>query len=72
MDEVEIKKLTHDFLNSISIINSLSKSSNNCLDKIVEGIPGFDTKIELMKKAMLSIQHEACKIEQFFLQAINK
>lgn len=67
MDEAEIKKLTHDFLNSVSIVTNLSKSTVNLLDKMSDTYPMLDPQIESIKQAMELMQHEMSKTKNYFL-----
>ncbi|MBA2657827.1 MAG: hypothetical protein H0U70_12735 [Tatlockia sp.] len=68
-------KLKHDFLNSIVIINSLTKSAANFLHKIS---PCIDEKkinqkqMEQFLYSMNSIREQTAKIELYFQTLMNE
>jgi hypothetical protein len=69
MSTIERDKLKHDFLNSIVIINSMTKSASNFLNQLPKHIDGNGIKEEQMKKFLSSmkiIREQTAKIENYF------
>ena len=67
MTKMNKHKLKHDFINSIIIINSITKSASSFVDKISDKTtPVTDRQIELFKQAMKSIQNEICNVDKIF------
>lgn len=67
MTHMDKNKLKHDFINSIVIINSITKSASSFIDKISDkNTPISDRQIELFKQAMKSIQNELCNVDKIF------
>ena len=73
MSFIEKKKIEHDFLNSIVIINSLAKSTTGFLKKILGD--NIDTnnynQIEKIICCMSTIQEQTIKIEKHFQYLLN-
>ncbi|MBA2650849.1 MAG: hypothetical protein H0U73_01060 [Tatlockia sp.] len=74
MNTAEKDKLKHDFLNSIVIINSMTKSASNFLDKL---LPCIDENInqKQMEKflySMSTIREQTAKIENYFQILMNE
>ena len=66
-------KLKHDFINSVVIIKSISKSAATFIDKISDkNIMVTDNQIKLFKASMSSIQQELSNIENFFQVAMSE
>ena len=77
MNIAEKHKLKHDFLNSIIIINSMTKSASNFLYKIsgCESNNGNDINHKQMEKflySMTAIREQTAKIENYFQQVFNE
>jgi hypothetical protein len=73
MTNEEKNKLLHDVTNSFVIINSISKSASNFVDKFFDNNCNItETQIDLFKKAMLSLQKEMSKIEDIFHERLNQ
>ena len=69
----DMKELRHDLINSIVIINSLSKTIYKFVDQIsVETLNNSQKKIELLKNAVTAIQNETSNIEFNFLAILKK
>ena len=67
MTHMDKNKLKHDFINSIIIINSITKSASSFADKIADKTtPVSDRQIDLFKQAMKSIQKEICNVDKIF------
>ena len=73
----EKDKLKHDFLNSIVIINSLTKSASNFVE--ITSLGALDhcdaispKQIELFKRSMEAIRQETAKIELSFNKILNE
>ena len=70
MNTSEKNKLKHDFLNSIVIINSMTKSASSFVSKISKC--AFDAgvvsqnQIEIFSSSMNAIREQTSKIEKFF------
>jgi hypothetical protein len=72
----EKDKLRHDFLNSISVINSMTKSAASFVEKISKidldhGSAATTRQLELFIHSMGAIRHEVTKVEQCFNEAIK-
>lgn len=71
----EKDKLKHDFLNSIVIINSMTKSAKNFLNKIENIIDKKDINPGQMEKFLYSmdaIQEQTTKLENYFQILFDK
>lgn len=73
MNTAERNKLKHDFINSVVIIKSMSKSAATFIDKISDkNMTVTDNQMKLFKASMSSIQQEITNIETLFQAAINE
>lgn len=71
----EKDKLKHDFLNSIVIINSMTKSAKNFLNKIENIIDKKDINPGQMEKFLYSmdaIREQTTKLENYFQILFDK
>jgi hypothetical protein len=69
MNTDEKNKLKHDFLNSIVIINSMTKSASNFLSTISKSIEGNEINQKQLEKylySMNAIREQTAKIENYF------
>ena len=74
MSTTEKNKLKHDFINSVVIIKSMSKSAATFIDKISDkNMTVTDNQMKLFKTSMSSIQQEIANIEKLYqsLSEIN-
>ena len=68
-------KLKHDFLNSIIIINSLTKSAENCLSKLPANSNQSTINQQQMDKflySMRAIREQTAMIEKYFQGLLNE
>ena len=66
-------KLRHDFINSVVIIKSLSKSASTIIDKVSDkDIMITDNQMKLFKDSMSLIQQELTNIEKYFYTAMSE
>lgn len=75
MNISEKDKLKHDFLNSIVIINSMTKSASSFLTKLSKCMDSNDINQKQMEKFLLSmkiIREQTAKIEIYFQSATNE
>lgn len=76
MNTSEKNKLKHDFLNSIVIINSLTKSASSFVNKISKSVVDKDiaskNQIELFLKSMTAIREQTSNIEKCFELLLDK
>jgi hypothetical protein len=76
MNPTEKNKLTHDFINSIVIIKSMTKSASSFIEKISR--PNFDApavnqnQVEIFLRSMNIIREQTSKIEKIFEGLIDK
>lgn len=72
---VEKDKLKHDFLNSIVIINSMTKSASNFINKLLTSMDKNDINQKQMEKflySMNTIREQTAKIENYFQSLLNE
>lgn len=76
MNTSEKNKLKHDFLNSIVIINSMTKSASSFVNKISKSVVDKDiaskNQIELFLKSMTAIREQTSNIEKYFELLLDK
>lgn len=78
MTNFEKNRLKHDFLNSIVIINSMTKSASSFAEKISKHKLDMDMAIVTQKQlglflsSMSIIRNEVSKIEKIFTQVIGE
>jgi hypothetical protein len=75
MNSTEKDKLQHDFLNSIVIINSMTKSASNFLDKLLPNVDEKNINQKQMEKflySMQTIREQTAKIELYFQRLMNE
>jgi len=75
MSTVEKNKLKHDFLNSIVIINSMTKSASSFLNKLSKCVDGNDIDQKQMDKflySMNTIRDQTAKLENYFQKLLNE
>jgi hypothetical protein len=73
MNDNEKNSLKHDLLNSIVILNSISRSAAGFISRYLENKQSITEKqIALFKQAIESIPIETAKIEKLFLSLILK
>ena len=75
MNTTEKDKLKHDFLNSIVIINSMTKSASSFLNKLSKCVDGNDINQKQMEKflySMNAIREQTAKIENYFQQLMKE
>lgn len=75
MNTAEKDKLKHDFLNSIVIINSMTKSASSFLNKLSKYIDSSDINQKQMEKflySMNAIREQTAKIENYFQHLLNE
>ena len=75
MIPIEKDKLKHDFLNSIVIINSMTKSASSFLNKLSKSIDSCDINQKQMEKflySMSTIREQTAKIERYFQSLLNE
>ncbi|EHL29707.1 hypothetical protein LDG_8297 [Legionella drancourtii LLAP12] len=75
MNTTEKNKLKHDFLNSIVIINSMTKSASSFLNKLSTSVDGNDINQKQMEKflySMNAIREQTAKIENYFQYLLNE
>ena len=71
----DIDKLKHSFMNSIAIINGMSKSASNFINKLPELINTDDfnqKQIEKFLYSMNAIRKQTKKIEDYFQQLLQE
>lgn len=69
MNAAEKDKLRHDFLNSMVIINGMTKSASSFLNIIAKSIDGNNVSQKQMEKflySMNTIREQTAKIENYF------
>lgn len=75
MNVINKEKLKHDFLNSIVIINSMSKSASNFLTNFSKNLDENDNNKKQIKRflhSMDTIREQTKKIEDYFQNILNK
>ncbi|KTD82567.1 hypothetical protein [Legionella waltersii] len=75
MNTAEKDKLKHDFLNSIVIINSMTKSASSFLNKLSKCMDSSDINQKQMEKflySMNTIREQTAKIESYFQSLLNE
>lgn len=76
MNITEKHKLKHDFLNSIVIINSMTKSASNFLNKLSTSCADkhdvSQKQMEQFLYSMQAIREQTSKIENYFQIALNE
>ena len=75
MNSTDKDKLKHDFLNSIVIINSMTKSASSFINTISQSIETSNTNQKQMEKflySMSTIREQTVKIENYFLSLLNE
>lgn len=68
-------KLQHDFLNSIVIINSMTKSASSFLNKLSKSLDSSDISQKQMEKFLCSmniIREQTARIEIYFQTIMNE
>ena len=75
MNSTDKDKLKHDFLNSIVIINGMTKSASSFINTISQSMNVDDINQKQMEKflySMKTIREQAEKIENYFLSLLNE
>ena len=75
MNSTDKDKLKHDFLNSIVIINGMTKSASSFINTISQSMNVDDINQKQMEKflySMKTIREQAAKIENYFLSLLNE
>jgi hypothetical protein len=75
MNTAEKDKLKHDFLNSIVIINSMTKSASSFLTKLSKCMDSSDINQKQMEKflySMNTIREQTAKLEIYFQSLLNE
>lgn len=78
MNTTEKNKLKHDFLNSIVIINSMTKSASSFLNKLPQVTDSsninekHDKQMEKFSYSMSIIREQTVKIESYFQILLNE
>ncbi|ERH41499.1 TPA: hypothetical protein SLD83_001767 [Legionella pneumophila] len=75
MNSTDKDKLKHDFLNSIVIINSMTKSASSFINTISQSMETSDINQKQMEKflySMSTIREQTVKIENYFLSLLNE
>lgn len=73
MNKVEKDKLKHDFLNSIVIINSLTKSAATFLNKLSSNENNINQKqMEKFLYSMTTIRAQTTKLENYFKSLLDE
>lgn len=75
MNAAEKDKLKHDTMNSIVIINSMTKSATSLLQKLSECMDCHDPnnkQIEKLLYAMNAILSQTAKIDTYFQHTLNE
>lgn len=76
MNTLEKNKLIHDFLNSIVIINSMTKSASSFVNKISKCASDKNTvsqnQLDIFLNSMNAIRVQTSKIEKYFELLMNK
>lgn len=75
MNSTDKDKLKHDFLNSIVIINGMTKSASSFINTILQSMNVDDINQKQMEKilySMKTIREQAAKIENYFLSLLNE
>ncbi|MBA2648116.1 MAG: hypothetical protein H0U75_00720 [Legionella sp.] len=72
MTTEEKNKVIHDVNNSFAILNNISKSATNFVDKFfIQDTLEYKQNVEIFKKAMVSLQEEVAKLELVFKTLIK-
>ncbi|ASQ44718.1 hypothetical protein [Legionella clemsonensis] len=68
MNLSEVAQIKHDLLNSITIINSLTKSTTNIFLQVINKNQGniSDEQMNIFFESMDLIRHQTAKIEKYF------
>jgi GTP cyclohydrolase FolE2 len=75
MKTAEKDKLKHDFLNSIVIINCMTKSASNFLNKLSKCMDEKDINQKQMEKflySMNTIREQTARLENYFQSLVNE
>jgi hypothetical protein len=75
MNSADKNKLKHDFINSIVIINGMTKSAENFLNKLSTGTNENNINHQQMEKfiySMNAIREQTAKIENYFHSLMNE
>jgi hypothetical protein len=75
MNATEKAKLKHDFLNSIVVINSMTKSASSFINKISSIVDENTINQSQMEKfiySMSAIRDQTAKIENYFQTLLNE
>ncbi|MBA3284237.1 MAG: hypothetical protein H0U27_04160 [Nitrosopumilus sp.] len=74
MNSADKSKLKHDFINSIVIINSMTKSAENFLNRLSSSTDENIVNQQQMQKfiySMNTIREQTAKIENYFHSFMN-
>lgn len=75
MNSADKNKLKHDFINSIVIINSMTKSAENFLNRLTACVDESNINQQQMEKflySMNTIREQTAKIENYFQSLMNE
>lgn len=75
MNSTDKDKLKHDFLNSIVIINGMTKSASGFINIILQSMNVEDINQKQLDKflySMKTIREQAAKIENYFSSLLNE
>ncbi|AWN74925.1 hypothetical protein LEAN103870_19340 [Legionella anisa] len=75
MNSTDKDKLKHDFLNSIVIINSMTKSASSFMNTISQSMDAADINQNQMERflySMNTIREQTAKIENYFQCLLNE
>lgn len=75
MNSLDKDKLKHDFINSIVIINGMTKSASSFINKISQTLDPIDDNQNQLEKflyAMNIIREQTAKIESYFQSLLNE
>ena len=75
MNTLDKTKLKHDFLNSIVIINSMTKSASNFVNRFSNCADKIDINQNQMERFLYSmdtIREQTAKIENYFKILLNE
>lgn len=75
MNSADKNKLKHDFINSIVIINSMTKSAENFLNRLTVCVDESNINQQQMEKflySMNTIREQTAKIENYFQSLMNE
>lgn len=75
MNTPDKKKLKHDFLNSIVIINSMAKSASNFVNRVsncTDKTAINQNQMERFLYSMDSIREQTAKLENYFKILLNE